>query len=133
MPIIKLDVDGLRQADAALRRIRGGALGLATLLGSAWRTARGRSTKTLAVAAQNRTVARIAVDGPVPSSGRAVFLRHHPTGSRLGADFLRTISRNSGPESSGRHPLIHVDEADTSTRLGEWAKARAEASGLEIT
>ena len=30
-------------------------------------------------------------------------------------------------------PLIHVDADDASTRLGAWAKARAEASGLEIT
>ena len=29
-------------------------------------------------------------------------------------------------------PLIHVNEADTSTRLGEWARARAVAAGLEV-
>ena len=37
-----------------------------------------------------------------------------------------------GAKHTPRRPLIHVDEADTSTRLGEWARGRATAAGLEV-
>ena len=104
MPTIKLDVDGLRQADAALRRFSDGALGLATHSGL-------ELGERLADEAQARwplrrrirTVARIADDGPVPARAVAVFSRHHPIGSRLGAAFSIRDSRSTAPESSGRH------------------------------
>ena len=50
---------------------------------------------------------------------------------------LERVCFTAGLRSTGRRrqrktPLIHVDADDARTRLSDWMRARAEASGLEV-
>ena len=132
MPIIKLDVDGLRQADAALRRFGAGL--------SDWRPYWAQLGERLADEAQRRWPLRRKT-GRLRESlvwsgkglGRGGVFEASPDRLAIGTSIFYARFAQFGTRKQRATPLIHVDEADASTRLTEWAKARAEASGLEIT
>ena len=130
MPTIKLDVDGLRQADAALRRFSDG-LDLRPF----WRELGER----LAAEAQARWPLRRR-SGRLRESlrwagtklGAGGIFEASPDRLAFGSSVFYGRFHQFGAKHTPRRPLIHVNEADTSTRLGEWARDRARAAGLEV-
>ena len=59
---------------------------------------------------------------------------YEPTANRLAFGSSLFYSRFSqyGTTRQRTTPLIHVNEDDARTRLSDWMRARAEASGLEV-
>ena len=116
MPTIKLDVDGLRQADAALRRFGAGL--------SDWRPYWAQLGERLADEAQarwplrrqNRTVARIA-GWSGNRLGRGGVFESSPDRLAFGSAIFYSRFAQHGTRKQRATPLIHVDEADASTRL----------------
>ena len=131
MPTIKLDVDGLRQADAALRRFGAGL--------SDWRPYWAQLGERLADESQSRWPLRRKT-GRLRESlrwagtrlGAGGIFESSPDRLTFGSAIFYARFAQFGTRKQRATPLIHVDEADTSTRLGEWARGRAGAAGLEV-
>ena len=60
---------------------------------------------------------------------------YSPTANRLafGTSLFYGRFAQSGTTRQRTTPLIHVDADDARKRLSDWMRARAEASGLEVT
>lgn len=132
MPPLKIDVDGLTQADTALRRFAAtvadlrpfwAQLGerLATEAQSRWplRRRSGRLRRSLTWSA-----GRLGKGGVYEPS---------PDALRFGSSLFYGRYAQYGTARQRATPFIHVDEIDTSKRLAAWLRARAQASGLEVT
>ena len=64
--------------------------------------------------------------------GRGGVFESSPDRLTFGTSVFYSRFAQHGTRKQRATPLIHVDEADTSTRLTAWARERAVASGLEV-
>ena len=65
--------------------------------------------------------------------GRGGVFESSPDRLRFGSAVFYARFHQYGTKRLPARPLIFVDETDTSKRLATWLRARAQASGLEIT
>ena len=64
--------------------------------------------------------------------GAGGIFESSPDRLAIGTSIFYSRFSQFGTKRQKARPLIHVNEADASTRLGEWARERATASGLEV-
>ena len=132
MPTLKLDVDGLSQADRGLRRFGAGLLD--------WRPFWAQLGETLADDSQARWPLRRR-SGRLRESlrwsgsrlGRGGVFEASPDRLTFGSAIFYARFAQVGTRKQRATPLIHVNEDDVGARLTEWARGRAVAAGLEVT
>ena len=132
MPTLKIDVDGLRQADAGLRRFGAGVLDLRPF----WRLL----GETLADEAQRRWPLRKR-SGRLRRSltwagsrlGRGGIFETAPDRLRFGTAVFYGRFSQFGTKRQQARPIVHIDEAQHAALLRTWLQARATAAGLEVS
>ena len=65
--------------------------------------------------------------------GRGGVFESSPDRLAIGTSIFYARFAQFGTKRQKATPLIHVDEADASTRLTAWARGRAVAAGLEVS
>ena len=133
MPILKINIDGLSQADAGLRKFAARVLDLRPF----WRLL----GETLADDSQARWPLRrgsgklraslIWAGGRLGKGG--MFLR--PAHDRLafGTAVFYARFHQHGAKHTPRRPLIHITADAHAELLASWLVARAQRAGLEVT
>ena len=132
MPVFKISVDGLKQADTGLRTFAATVTDLTTF----WRLL-GRS---LADEAQRRWPLRRR-SGRLRKSlvwsggrlGKGGVYESSPDRLTFGTAVFYSIFSQHGTKRQKARPLIHVNPDEHTEQLRTWLQARAVASGLEIT
>ena len=132
MPILKLDVDGLRQADAGLRRFGAGLLD--------WRPYWRLLGETLADEAQRRWPLkrrsgrlRKSLTWAGSRLGRFGVFETAPDRLRFGSSIFYSRFSQIGTKRQKARALIYIDEAQHTELLRTWLQARATAAGLEVS
>lgn len=64
--------------------------------------------------------------------GRGGVFEADPDRLRFGTSVFYGRFHQHGAKHTPRRPLIHIDEADVSSRFSAWARDRASAAGLEV-
>ena len=132
MPTLHVKVEGLAEGDRALRLFSAQLADLRPY----WR----ELAETLADDTQNRWPLRRRT-GRLRKSlvwrgdtlGPLGVFESSPNQLTFGTNVFYSRFAQHGTTRQRATPLIHIDEADANTRLSEWAKSRAAASGLEVT
>ena len=132
MPTLRVDVDGLGQADSALRRFGARILD--------WRPFWRQLGETLADDAQARWPLRRR-SGRLRKSltwasgrlGKGGVYEASPDKLQFGSAVFYSRFHQFATKQRAARPLIHIDETAHTELLRTWLQARAAAAGLEVT
>ena len=129
--MLHVKVSGLSEAEKAIRTFAAGIVDLRAF----WREL-GRSLADDAQARwplRRRTgTLRASLTWASATLGRGGVFESSPNQLTFGTNVFYSRFTQYGTKRQRQRTLIHVDAADANTRLSEWTKSRARASGLEV-